>query len=370
MVAPRIIWRYIFFDVLWHSLVGLCAVTLLMVVQSALRFLEDLVGAGVGGAALLELLGIVLPGYFAYAIPMALVFGVLLTFGRMSVEGEIVALRASGASVRGLLPPILALGLLASAATAYLMAEVEPRSHHAMKSLLREMSKAVTLIEPGEFNAVQNSVVYANQRGDPDCPLRGVLIADFEDPQRPFYVNSRCASVSDEAEAGSLQLELAQGAIHFTDGERERYRRVRFSSMTFTLDVRGIFERRRARDFTTAELIGLRPMLRRGEETEVQGSDPELAVDLQLHRRAAFPMASLLLSIVSVGLGIRPLRAGRSAGALTAVGVVAAYWLVSAFGERIAEEGIASVELGVWAPNVGVLAIGVFLMLRTSRVGS
>ena len=370
MVAPRIIWRYIFLDVLQHSLIGLCAVTLLMVVQNALRFLEDLVGAGVGIAAMVELLGIILPSYFAYAIPTALVFGVLLTFGRMSLDGEIVALRASGVSVRGLLPPVLALGLLASASTAYLMAEVEPRNHHAMKKLVREMSKTVTLIEPGKFRAVHKSVLYAHARGDSDCPLRGVLIADYQDAQRPYYITSRCAAVAGESEAGSLDLNLDEGTIHFSEGERERYRRVRFASMTFSIDIRGAFDRRRARDFTTRELVELRPDLRSGEETEVRGSHPERAVDLQLHRRAAFPLASVLLSVISVALGIRPLRAGRSAGALTAVAIVAAYWVVSAFGESMGEEGYVPVAVGVWLPNALVLVTGVYLMRRVSRTGS
>ena len=370
MVAPRIVWRYVLRDILLHSLLGLSVVTLLLVVQNVLRFMEDLVGAGVGAADLGRLLGFVLPSYFAYAIPTALVFGVLLTLGRMATDGEIVALRASGISVRGLLPPVLGLGLLASLATAWLMAEVEPPSHRAMTSLVREMGRAVVQVEPGKLRGIRESVVYAHARGGDECPLQGVVVADYRDAARPYYVTGRCASVGGEAGAGHLELELSQGSIHFSRDDRERYRQVRFETMTLGFDVSELGARRRARDFSTRELLELRPRIRRGEETAVRGSRPERAVDLQLHRRAAFPLASLLLPVIGMALGIRPLRSGRSAGALTAVAVMAAYWVVSAFGERAAEEGLVPVAVGIWTPNALFLGAGLYLAGRTSRVAA
>src|SRR5512145_324987 len=130
MVAPWILWRYILRDMLVHVALGLGAIALLLVVGNALRFLQDLVDTGVALSGLGALLWAILPSYFSYAIPTALVFGVLVTFGRMSSDGEIVALRASGISVRRLLPPVLALGLAGALACAWLLAETEPRSSY------------------------------------------------------------------------------------------------------------------------------------------------------------------------------------------------------------------------------------------------
>ena len=132
MVAPRILWRYILRDTLTHSLLGLTAFTLLLVVMNTLRFMEELLASGVGPSGLLALAGIVLPSYLPYAIPTSLLFGVMLSFGRMSADGEIVAMRASGVSVPGLLPPILLLGAAAAGITAWLQFEVAPHANHRM----------------------------------------------------------------------------------------------------------------------------------------------------------------------------------------------------------------------------------------------
>ena len=72
------------------------------------------------------------------------------------------------------------------------------------------------------------------------------------------------------------------------------------------------------------------------------------ALDVQIQRRLAFPLASLLLALVAVPLGIRPVRAGRSMGALTAIGVMALYWVLFSLGEMAAERGVGPAWLGLW----------------------
>ena len=142
MVAPRLLWRYIVLEVLMHTLIGLFAITLLLVVQNMLRFLEDLLGAGVGFGALAQLCALILPAYVSYAIPTALLFGILISFGRMSADGEVVAMRACGVSVPRLLPPALALGAVAAAISAYMLFDVQPRARFAMRSLVAPASPA------------------------------------------------------------------------------------------------------------------------------------------------------------------------------------------------------------------------------------
>ena len=91
------------------------------------------------------------------------------------------------------------------------------------------------------------------------------------------------------------------------------------------------------------------------------------SLDVQIQRRLAFPLASLLLALVAVPLGIRPMRAGRSAGALTAIAVMGLYWLLFSLGDTAATRGVVPAWLGLWAPNVIVLAIGIALMRRLAR---
>ena len=88
---------------------------------------------------------------------------------------------------------------------------------------------------------------------------------------------------------------------------------------------------------------------------------------MQIHRRLAFPFASILLTFLSVPLGIQPLRSGRSAGALTAIILGALYWLMFTAGEIAGESGWLPAWLGMWTANLLVLGTALYLMRRAIR---
>src|SRR5262245_5051291 len=349
MARPWIIWRYVLRDVGIHALLGLSAITLLIAVGNVLRFLEDVAGTGVALSALGQLLLAILPTFLCYSIPTALVFGVLITFGRMASDGELVALGSSGLSVAQMLPPILALGALAGGVTAWMMAEVSPRSYVRMQRLARDLGENMLLFDPGKFREVGGRVFYFRSRGGETCPMRGVVIADFSGQDQDFFVTGECGDLSNGEREDQLAFRLGSGAIQLVERRDERFRMLRFASLEMPIDLSGrLAGRRWPREFTTPELIALEPGASGNEEWS-------RLLWIQVHRRVAFPLASLVLGIVALPLGIRPVRAGRSAGALVALVVVGGYWVLASTGENLAEAAVLSPEVGIWFADLPFL---------------
>jgi lipopolysaccharide export system permease protein len=368
MVAPRLLWRYILRDVLLHTLIGLFAITLLLVVQNVLRFMEDLIAAGVGLTELGQLVALILPTYASYAIPTSLLFGILISFGRMSGDGEIVAMRACGVSVPWLLPPAIALGAVAALVTAHMGFEVQPRARYAMRSLLRQLAGSLDVVEPGKFKEVGDRLIYVHAHGKADCPLEGILIGDASNSDRSFYAAARCGELEGDAKDGNeLTFLLRDGSIHFRDPDPARYRRISFQTMRTSIDISTFVDPPQfARDLRFSELLAAYrlPVTDPGRK-RLEGKRGD-SIEQQIHRRLAFPLASILLAVVAVPLGIRPVRAGRSTGALTAIAVMALYWVLFTLGEMAAERGVGPPWLGIWAPNVITLALGIWLVRRIS----
>jgi lipopolysaccharide export system permease protein len=368
MVAPRILWRYILRDVLIYTCLGLLVFSMLLVVQNTLRFIEELLSAGVGLGGLMKLVGVILPSYLCYAIPTSLLMGVLLAFGRMSADGEIIAMRTSGISVPRLLPPVFALSTLAALLTGYLLFELEPRSHQRMKMLVREMASSSQVASLGDFREFGDRTVYVDAAGDETCPLKGVLIGDFSDPRRTFYIAARCGSIGEGTETTSLALDLVDGSIHFSESASDRYRKIHFVKMHTEIDLADYLDKGlRARDLTFRQLLRYDAEFRRGETPVLRDAGGHRSVKVQIHRRVAFPFAAVLLTFLSVPLGIRPVRAGRSAGALTAIVLMALYWLVFTAGELMGERGWVPPWLGVWTANLLALGVALFLMRLALR---
>ena len=368
MRAPRILWLSIFRDLLIHSLLGLLIFTNVLVAQSSLAFLDDLLAAGIGLEELWVLLQMRVPTYLSYGIPTSILFGILLTFGRMSSDSEVIAMRASGISVRTLLVPVMLLGLIATGVTGYLPFEVEPKSREKRKSLVRSLGRNQKLIQPGSFVNVGSRTLYVHSVDTGDCPLRGVLIGDFSDPERSLYISAECALIDSDPQSPRLSIRLRRGSIHLADPDARRYRRIRFQKMATHIDLEGYIKPgRRIRELPTRELLELRHQLALGQELDVLDSSPEYRLPTQIHRRFAFPLASLALALLALPLGIRPVRSGRSWGAIVALALTALYWGLFSCGEKAGDNGWLPAWIGMWIANVAVAGLGLFLLSRISR---
>jgi lipopolysaccharide export system permease protein len=369
MHAPRLLWRSILAEIMVHTALGLAVIGLLLLVQNLLRYLQDLVEIGFETGDLARLSITLLPTYLPYAIPTALLFGILLTFGRMSADGEVVALRASGVGVSQVLPPVLAAGALATALLGALLFEVEPKARMELKAFVRDLGSMARLALPGRFRKVGDRTLYVHGAGDESCPLEGVFLADFTRDEEPLYVAARCGTFGSEAEGGYLTLELVEGSVHFPQRRPERYRVLRFSKMQTHLDLtRYLAPGQRSRELSFTELLEADAAFRRGEPPQLRRSEGLRDVRIQIHRRIAFSLSCLVLAVLAVPLGVRPVRTGRSWGALVAITVMGGYWLLLTGGQIAAEAEVVSPAVGLWAGNAVVLTAAVVLVRRLRRV--
>src|SRR5687768_7334486 len=127
----RIIDRYVIREVLWPFVIGLMIFTFLIIIPYLIRLAEDLIAKGVGGTVVLQLMLMLLPHALSLTIPMALLLGLLVAFGRLSADREFVALQACGVSLMRLLRPVSLLSLTAWAATSYMLLVALPNANQA-----------------------------------------------------------------------------------------------------------------------------------------------------------------------------------------------------------------------------------------------
>jgi lipopolysaccharide export system permease protein len=359
MVAPWILWRYLLRETTLHLLLGLALFGVVLASAGLLQRLDDLVAVGAGPATLLRVSAIILPSYLTYAVSTALLFAVLAVLIRLSTDGEIVAMGAAGISPYRLLPPVLLLALSTSAIAAYVAFELEPRSHYEMRALLRSALSSASVLEPGRVRNVSDGrTIYVDAIGDETCPYRGIFLSDFTNPTRPYYISASCASTVPSKDAAGLMLDLQEGTLHLATADDESYRKADFAHGSIELDMsRILFQPKRPKQHTLSELL----------EPDVRARLGASAVDNEIQRRLALPFASLLLALLAVPLGIRPLRTGRSAGLIGALAVTALYWCSFTAGLAASEAGWLPAWIAAWAPNAIALVLALVLLRRTAR---
>jgi lipopolysaccharide export system permease protein len=377
MRLPRILTLYAAREALQYAALGFLGVGAILFTQNALRQLADFASAGLETRDVLAILGALVAMLSAYAVPVAFLFGVLVAVGRLSSDSELTAMRALGVSLAQFSVPFLALALVVSAVTAWLLAEVEPGARTRLREVAVDVASRGSIVEPGTFRRLDRDglrLLFVDARAEDDT-LEGVLLSDRSEPERPFTVVSSRARFRLEPDQSKAHLVLEDGDIHFepADPSSETYRRIAFKSFDYTVEV--------------ADVVGSGPCNERPQEMtsarvrEVldyfavhDGRPPDCVrvktrerYAIQYHRRLALPFAPILFAGLGVALGIRRTRGARSFGILLCIGLVFGYYALLSFGTFLAEEGTLRAGVALWIPNLVFGATAVPLLLRARR---
>jgi lipopolysaccharide export system permease protein len=372
MRLSRTLARHLLGEILQYTALGFVAFATLVLTQNLLRRLDDLVAVGFLFEDVARVLGTLLPMLAAYIVPVAFLFGVLLTLGRMSADSEVTVMRACGLGIDALLTPILALGILVAAGTAFLLHDTEPRARMALRDVLRSVAARGAILEPGKFRVIGDRVVFVRER-ERDNRLRGILVSDRSDPRRPFFVLAEEGSfVVDEHET-VIRLHLEHGDLHVEPDRSgdERYQRISFDRFDYAFDASAMLEagsrELRPSDMTDAQLRSVLARAAAGDPLADLRERAPVEYALQLHRRSALPFAPILFALVAVPLGLRRARGARSTGAMLCVAIAFSYYAILSLAQLLARNQIVPPALALWLPNLAFALLAIPLLRRAQR---
>src|SRR5262249_26098449 len=137
----KILHRYIFREVVTPFLLGLGIFTFVLLIARLLKLIELVVNRGLPATQILELLGYLMPAFLEVTVPMAMLLAILIAFGRLSADSEMIALRSSGMSLYQLLPPITAFVVFATILTGLLSFNARPWGNRSLKTALFDIAR-------------------------------------------------------------------------------------------------------------------------------------------------------------------------------------------------------------------------------------
>jgi len=112
----RLLNRYIQKELFFPFIFSLLVIIFILFTNFFLRALDRFLGKGLDLPTILEYLVLNLAWIVSLAVPMAVLIATLMSFGRMSEDNEIIAMRASGISSLTVIRSALIFGLLVGTA--------------------------------------------------------------------------------------------------------------------------------------------------------------------------------------------------------------------------------------------------------------
>lgn len=257
--------RYVLKELIGPFLAALFGITFLFVVDFLVKILDNVLSKGLPASTVLEIFALNLAWMLSLSIPMAVLVGCLMAFGRLSGDHEITAVKAAGLSPLSLMRPVLLVGLLFSVLMMLFNNWVLPEANHRSVELMNAVSrkKPHVFVDAGRLITQFPDVQLWVNRIDPiSGTLYGIQVYELERKGAPRIVYADSATMDYVDNGATLMFRLRSGETHMVDPDKpENYFRIRFFSQD--LAMKNVDDRleRRSRSYRSDREMPVEMML-------------------------------------------------------------------------------------------------------------
>lgn len=348
-----------------HLLFGFFLFTFILLLDRLFEIADLVFNKGVGILVTLRLVSLLIPTLISLTVPMACLLAALLTFGRLSEDNELTALRSGGVSLMAMGWPLFVFGVSVTLGLLLFNAEGAPAAHAGVNRLMWEIAQRNPLLslEERTFLTLGEYRVYADQVDRKTRRLRGVTIYKLEPQGPPLRIFANEGTVA-ATPSGEAQMLLTDGTLQRFDlSNPARLSDTRFA--TYTLSIP--FGMREVHHLPK----GLRQIKSRvlwGRLREaVRAHQPTQHLQTELHLRNVVAVTPFIFIVLGVALGLKVERGSRAMGFGISLLVVLGYYLLLITGITLSERGTFPSSVALWMPNLVTLGLAALLLWRVAK---
>ena len=226
----RIISRYFMREMIMPFFFSLLMITFLLFINFLLRAIDRFLGKGLDILTILEYLFLNLAWIIALSVPMAVLLSTLMTFGRLSEDNEINAMRASGISFLSIIRAPIIFGIMVATLLVIFNNFILPDMNFHARLLSGDIyrKRPGMSIEPGVFldNLPDYSMIVGGKNGE---LMSDVRIFSKGQKESQTSIHSKTGKLSTLSDA--FLLTLFDGEIHEIENkDYANYRRIIFET--------------------------------------------------------------------------------------------------------------------------------------------
>ena len=361
----RILDRYIFREVILAFFFGICAFSAVFIGSGTLfKIAKYITDYGASFTAVVKIFVYGMPAIIIWTFPMSMLLATLLTFGRLSSNSEITAMKSCGIGFYRIAAPAIFIGLMVSGLAILFNEHVVPWANTSYNNVLYYEIQGKTDMKSQEHVIVKEikdgklqRLVYAREYEAESETLQGVTMQAFsEEGQLTRVENAAYAEWKNDTWI------MHQGML-YDISEDERTHSMRFEKQILPIKASPrqiVREQKKPEELTMAELKSQIAIMK----TQYVNTSK---LETELYQRVTVPMASLIFALIGVPLGLQPTRNSSSMGFALSVIIIFVYYAVMTLANAIGRSGAISPMYAVWIPNVIGLVFGMLLIRRASH---
>ena len=362
----RILRNYILCECISPFFLSLSVLTCVFLLGYLVQLAHLVINKGVSLLVIGEVFLLYVPVLLGYTLPIACLVGVILAFGRLSSDNEVLAMRACGIHLRKLIAPIFTVGVIFSLGSFLLNDRVIPFAHHQQRVLLKTLgsSNPAALLEPGVFiNAFEGQIIFLHRVED--NKMFNITIYQPQPNGRPTrtIIASR-GEFAPVPEKDQVILKLMDGASDEPDLKNpNNYYKLNFRNFFMTLDL----SKEKEKIDKKPKSMSLRELTE--EKARLERLLVETArIETEYFRKISWSFAPLVFMLLGFPLAVITNKREKSANVIVAIGFATGYYLLTMGCEALGVENIAPAAIIMFVPVVIGLGVALFLNYRVCRM--
>ena len=354
--------RYIFKELLVPFSISLGILCFIVLTKEMLRLVELLVTNGVSLLAVLKIIVNLMPSFLVLTLPMACLISSITTFSRFSFDKELVAMRAAGLSLLRIAVPVFVFSFFVFLGTLFLSQWGQPWSSISLKKLAISLiqDQLHLALDRGVFNEPMDDMMIFVPTPEPGERATGIFILDQRDPAKETIITAQTFQMLENPQRKQFGMRLYEGEIHHVPKDGLQHHQLVFSTYDLKMNPAP------ALTVEKPERPDYRDIIAELDKSDWRDTRM-LRRLMEYYKDLGFPVATLILGVLGMPVGIVSKRTGRMRGFVLGIFIMVGYYLLNVLGEFSVTALLLHPFAGAWLPNVLLLLVTWMLFNRASR---
>jgi LPS export ABC transporter permease LptG/LPS export ABC transporter permease LptF len=367
-VFPRILDEYVVREFLNMFILVLLGFVLLMLIFTVFELLGDILRHNTPWSTVGEYLINLTPSMLYQIAPLAVLIAVLVTFGVLNRNSEIIAMKATGISLYRLVIPIVVISAML-AASLFLFDEFYLPQANQRQEALRSIIKGRP---PQTFLNPEHNWIFGQPR--PGEPAR-IFYYQFFDRDRNEFANLSIFEFDPSTFALSRRIfaarvfwDPAAGSWRFQNGwQRDfdgtnitEYREFLKTSFSEIHEDPGYFEKEEKQ----SQEMNFGQLDRYIGDLTQSGFDT-MKLRVQLWHKLAYPFIAVVMAVLAIPFALSMGRRGSLEGVAGAIAVALAYFVVDGLFAALGNVNYLPAALAAGSSDILFGLVGGYLLLKT-----
>lgn len=365
---PRLLDAYVVREFLRIFFLVLCSFVLLMLIFTFFDLMGHILSNHISLVIVGDYLLNLTPSMIYQLAPLAVLIAVLVTFGVLNRNSEIIAMKAAGISLYRLVIPIVSIAAILAVCLFLFDQYYLPQANRRQENLrnIIKGNPAQTYLHPehqwifGEPNHGEPGRIFYYQFFDP-FSNEFANLSVFEFNPATFQLTQRIFAARVYWDTGSDTWHFQNGwASTFQGADVTGFRQFTQAEFPEIHEQPGYFktEALKSQEMNFGQLEAyIRDLRQSGFDT--------MQLRVALWHKLAYPLTAIIMAGLAIPFALSMGRRGSLTAIAVAVGVALAYWVVDGLFQAMGNVNYLPAAIAAWSSVILFGLIGGYLLLRT-----